>query len=81
MDAVPSELGVTEGGPTLLLLRTESAAAMCDVSARTWRTWDAAGKVPMPVRIGRVPFWRVEELKAWIAAGCPDRVTWQIMQN
>jgi len=43
--------------------------------------WDAAGKVPMPVRIGRSTFWRPSELHAWIAAGCPNRVTWQIMQN
>ena len=81
MDAVPSELGVTEGGRTPFLLRAADAAARCGISVRTWRTWDATGKVPMPVRIGRVPFWRVEELQTWVAAGCPDRITWQSMRN
>jgi len=36
--------------------------------------------IPQPVRIGRSLYWRTEELKAWVAAGCPDRGTWIAMQ-
>lgn len=65
----------------LLLLSARKAAAMCGMSLRTWRTWDAAGFVPAPVRIGRSTVWRVNELKAWIAAGCPQRGTWNAIQG
>lgn len=64
-----------------LLLRAVDAAAQCSVSVRTWYAWDLAGKVPRPIRMGRTPFWPYEELRAWVAAGCPDRVTWQAAQD
>ena len=64
-----------------LLLRAADAAAQCSVSVRTWYAWDLAGKVPRPIRMGRTPFWPYEELRAWVAAGCPDRVIWQASRN
>lgn len=30
-----------------------------------------AGKMPPPVRIGRLVRWRRSDIAAWIAAGCP----------
>jgi predicted DNA-binding transcriptional regulator AlpA len=72
---------IADGGPAPLLLRADQAAALCNTSARTWRTWDAAGKIPRAIRIGRSTYWRPEELKAWVAAGCPDRRVWRIMQE
>ena len=81
MDAVPSELDIRKGGRTPLLLCAADAAALCGISLRTWRMWDAGGKVPAAVRIGRATFWRASELQAWVAAGCPNRSTWQSMQN
>ena len=64
-----------------VLLRAPQAAALCNTSVRTWRTWDATGKIPRAIRLGRSTFWRPEELKAWVAAGCPDRVLWESMQE
>src|SRR5262249_19529502 len=61
-----------------LLLTARQAASMCGKSLRTWRTWDAAGWVPRPVRIGRSTLWRAEELRAWVAAGCPRRAEWEV---
>ena len=66
---------------TPLLLRAPNAAALCNISIRTWRTWDSTGKTPRPIRIGRKVFWRPDELKAWVTAGCPDRITWEAMQE
>lgn len=59
-----------------LLLSTGEAAEVCGVSLRTWRSWDAAGLVPAPLRIGRSCFWRTAELRAWVNAGCPRRDRW-----
>lgn len=71
----PSDVASTV--PTPLLLRAAEAARLCNVSSRTWRAWDATGQIPQPVRIGRAVFWRPDELRAWVAAGCPDRATWK----
>jgi hypothetical protein len=35
--------------------------------------------MPAPVMIKGRPFWRVAELQSWIAAGCPDRKTWEAL--
>ena len=63
-----------------LLATARTAAAMCGISLRTWRTWDAAGRIPQPVRIGRSTRWRVDELRAWVEAGCPRRAEWEARQ-
>lgn len=65
------------GATVPLLLTAKQAAAMCSKSLRTWRTWDSAGIIPSPVRIGRSTLWSVEELKAWVTAGCPRRDEWE----
>lgn len=62
---------------SLLLLTAKEAAAHCRKSLRTWRTWDAAGLIPRPVRIGRSTLWRASELREWVAAGCPRRSEWE----
>ncbi len=67
----------TEAGLAPLLLTAKQAAEICGKSLRTWRTWDAAGWIPRPVRIGRSTLWRFEELREWVAAGCPRRAEWE----
>jgi len=65
-----------ETSTDFLLYTAAQAAKLVGRCERTWRTWDAAGLVPRPVRIGKAVFWRPEELSQWIEAGCPDRKTW-----
>jgi predicted DNA-binding transcriptional regulator AlpA len=67
--------------PTPLLLTAAESAALCHVCLRTWRAWDAMGKIPQPVRIGRSVFWRPQELAAWVEEGCPRRDIWQTLRN
>jgi predicted DNA-binding transcriptional regulator AlpA len=64
-----------------LLVNARTAAVLCGKSLRTWRAWDAAGRIPRPVRIGRSTLWRLEELKAWAAAGCPRREEWELLKE
>ena len=40
--------------PTPLVLTAAEAAAIFHKSARTWRNWDSTGKIPRPIRIGRI---------------------------
>lgn len=65
---------------TSLLVTARQAAGMCGKSLRTWRAWDAAGWIPRPVRIGRSTLWRLDELRAWVTAGCLRRDEWEARQ-
>jgi predicted DNA-binding transcriptional regulator AlpA len=64
-----------------LLVPAPEAARLCGVSAATWYRLKSAGKVPAAVTISSRVLWRVEELRRWCAAGCPDLRTWQAMEN
>lgn len=65
-----------------LALTAKDAAALVGVSRSFWWKLHAAGKVPLPIYLGsKAPRWRVEELRAWLAAGAPDRQTWQRMRE
>jgi len=59
-----------------LLVDARKAARLVDVGLRTWRTLDAAGKVPQPLRLNSRVLWSVRELREWIAAGAPPRDEW-----
>ncbi|MCH8851419.1 MAG: AlpA family phage regulatory protein [Planctomycetes bacterium] len=61
-----------------LALSAPDAARLCGVSRSQWWKLHSAGKIPLPVRLGtRAPRWRVDELREWLAAGCPDRAAWE----
>lgn len=65
-----------------LALPAARAAQRCGVSRSQWWKLHSAGKVPPPVYLGsRAPRWRVADLDAWLAAGCPTRQQWQHMQG
>jgi hypothetical protein len=64
-----------------LLVSARQAAAMCGRSLRTWRSWDSQGLIPRATRIKRSTFWRPDELRAWVAAGCPRRAEWESRSN
>jgi hypothetical protein len=63
------------------LVRARDAAAWSSVGLRTWRTWDAAGIVPRPIRVGACVLWSLHKLRAWRDAGCPDRRTWDAIRG
>ena len=70
--------GATCESPTVevLLVPAEVAGLMCGRSEASWWRDHAAGRIPAPVKLGGRTLWRVEELRRWVEAGCPDRRTW-----
>ncbi len=59
-----------------LVADAKALAKLLGCGLRTVRTHDAAGKLPAPVRIGGRVVWRLDEIRAWLDAGAPDRDTW-----
>ncbi len=66
---MPTQLG-TVALPEAILLDVAGVAAMCDCSPKLVRRLSEAGKMPAPVRLGRLLRWRKAEILAWINAGC-----------
>ena len=64
-----------------LLVDARRLAVLLSAGVRTLRTWDAAGRLPAPLRIGGRVVWRLDEVRAWLDAGAPDRETWAAMRG
>ncbi|MCE5279940.1 MAG: hypothetical protein ABFD92_16445 [Planctomycetaceae bacterium] len=60
-----------------LLVNARRAAELCGVSKSCWWAQLAAGRVPLPLRLGRRTLWRSADLADWVADGCPPRDQWQ----
>ena len=56
-------------------------AELLELSVRTIRRLDSAGKLPRPVRIGGAVRWSVSEITHWLDAGCPDRQRWEALRR
>jgi predicted DNA-binding transcriptional regulator AlpA len=68
--------------PETFALTAKDAAKAVGISRSQFWKLHSAGKVPLPVYLGsKAPRWLADELRAWIAAGAPDRQTWQRMQK
>ena len=68
--------------PQPLAVDAASLAQMLACSVRSIRRLDRAGLMPSGFRLGkRSKRWAVATISTWISAGCPDRETWNAMQN
>lgn len=54
-----------------LLLDVRGVAVMVGCSSRSIYRLSDGGRMPRPVKIGRLIRWRRSDVEAWIAAGCP----------
>ena len=55
-------------------------AKLMSLGLRTIRSMDAAGKLPKAFRCGARKLWSVDEIRAWIKAGAPERATWETLK-
>jgi len=63
------------------LISAETLARWLDLSVRTLWRLRSAGQLPPAIRLGGSVRWRVEEIRAWIAAGCPEEAAWEVQRN
>ena len=64
-----------------LLLNASEVAQLLNVSRSTIYALRSSGCIPLPVRLGRAVRWRADELREWVAAGCPSRNRWMEMRE
>ena len=65
----------------VLALSASDLACNLGVSLRHIRRMDSSGKLPRPIKLGASVRWPVAEIEQWLAAGAPDRRTWQAMKQ
>jgi len=53
------------------LISAAEFAELLQISTRTLWRLRSAGKVIKPIKLGGSTRWRRDEVKAWIADGCP----------
>ncbi|KPJ65379.1 MAG: hypothetical protein AMJ43_10860 [Coxiella sp. DG_40] len=64
-----------------LTATAKDAAKICRLSKRSWFRLNSCGKVPAPVKIGGSVRWRLSDIKLWLEWNCPDRKTFEAMQQ
>ena len=64
-----------------LLIPAGVAGPLCGRSEASWWRDHAAARNPRPIKLGGRTLWRVEELRRWVASGCPDRRAWEAMRK
>ena len=52
-------------------------AKLLGISRRSVLTYDAAGLIPRPFKLGGRTLWNVSEVKRWLDAGSPIRDEWE----
>jgi len=60
----------------LLISARELAGLLAASETTVWRAL-ASGRIPSPVKIGRLTRWRMGEIRDWISVGCPPRSRWR----
>ena len=64
-----------------LAIDAKTLAATLGLSVRSVRTMDCAGKLPRPIRLNGSVRWVLTEIESFLAAGAPDRATWEALKN
>ena len=63
------------------LLTAKTLGQMLSLSKRQIFRLNSCGKIPAPVRIGGSVRWSESTIAKWLAAGAPDRGTFEAMQE
>ncbi len=67
--------------PERLALPAAEVAKLLGISERHLWALNSSGRLPRPIRFGRAVRWPVDELRAWLAAGAPERSRWESLRK
>lgn len=77
----PTGVSIGSAAPAAPLVADARALAkLLGLGLRTVRTYDTRGLIPKPVKLGSRVVWRLDEIRAWLATGAPDRATWDALR-
>lgn len=68
-------------GTTEKLLRAVDVGRILNLSKRQIFRLNSSGKIPAPIRIGGAVRWAESTIADWLAAGAPDRKTWEALKQ
>lgn len=63
------------------LITIKKLAAILDIGERTAWRYLSAGKLPKPIRLGRLVRWDKAVIHSWVDAGTPDQKIWEAMKK
>ena len=63
------------------LLTAKTLGQMLSLSKRQVHRLNSLGKIPAPLRIGGAVRWSAQGIADWLAAGAPDRATWDTVHG
>lgn len=72
---------MSDGVQTEQLLTAAEVGKILGLSKRQIFRLNSSGKIPASIRIGGAVRWRADEISAWLAAGAPDRKTWESIRG
>jgi excisionase family DNA binding protein len=78
-EPLSATLPIPDGKP--ILITADELAAKLALSKRTIYRMLSAGTFIQPLRLGGAVRWRLDEIEAWIAAGCPNRNEWEVINS
>ena len=64
-----------------LLINSNALSKLLNLSQGTIYNMEKEGRMPVAIRVGKAVRWSLDEIKAWIAAGCPERANWPWPRN
>ena len=67
--------------PPTQLVTAKGLGQMLSLSKRQIFRLNSCAKIPKPIRIGGAVRWSAQECADWLAAGAPDRKTWEAMRE
>lgn len=70
-----------DDGARPFLVTVQRLAHLTSLSASTIWKLDATSRIPSATRVADRPMWGLDELRAWVAAGCPVRDHWEIVRD
>ncbi len=71
-----------DAAPDPLLLDARSLARLLETSTATVWRWDAAARLPVPLRpTTGTTRWRRADIERWIELGCPNRSSFEADQG
>ena len=74
-------MGTQELNQTCQLWDAKTFGQRLSLSKRQIFRLNSYGKIPASIRIGGAVRWSAQECSDWLAAGAPDRKTWQALKE